>query len=311
MEPAEFKEEDYLAPTAVGFLDCKLCTPRQLYEFGKLAKSNTGKTEYLVIPFHDRIEITSEFYQHIESMTEQPDDYMKNYPLNEEDHNFILLSTSKKSPLTTWSDCPHFGEVIGNTWQKHGLVDQLRSFREQVVFPKINTRVASMAKEKQVDLYLVFCPRHSRMLDGTVLKGIMGEDKYTFSAFVRKEKIVIPMFPIAMMKGHLANYPSATNHVIQIFSYLQVLLKGKQVNIHVYTSSHLIQMYSYCQGINYVFQSSEGFENWAIYDHVLDKKFRYSSKHKPTLGYQIWRHDLPFEIRRQIEDLTKKIESER
>lgn len=311
MEPAEFKEEDYLAPTAVGFLDCKLCTPRQLYEFGKLVKSKSGKTRYLVFPFHDKIEITSEFYQHIETMIEQPDDYLKNYPLNEEDHNLILLSTSDKPPLTTWSDCPHFGENTGNTWQGQGLEGQLRSFREQVVFPKINIRVTTMEKENEVDLYLVFCPRHSRMLDGTVLKGNWGEPKYTFSAYNRNEKIVIPMFPIKMIASQLANYPSATNHVIQIFSYLQVLLKGKQVNIHVYSSSHLIQMYSYCQAINYVFQSSEGFENWALYDHVLDTKFRYSNKHKATRGYQIWKHDFPFEIRRQIEDLTKKIESER
>jgi hypothetical protein len=304
VEKPEFSTEEHLAVPVVDVLHCTLCTHERLERllpFGTLKKSNAGNLGFQ-LPFNPFIILSKALYESHKNKHERLQNHMIHYPLNEENHELISKNFSPFAPRP-WKECPHFGSKVGNTWGS--LDEQLRKFREIVVFPQIERYVSKSIPKQQVNLFLASSVRHARFRDGTILKLLRSEkcpfpiEKYS----ERMEQLVIPMFPIALRPAELINLPTATDHVIEIFHQIELLCKGKKVTIHTYIASNIITIYSYMHAIEHVFHKARGFEGWRVFDRIYDGSFQIMEGSKGVKGHQIYPHQLPFEIRKFVEQI--------
>ena len=312
VEIIDFSVEEHLAVPVVAPLLCTLCCPEvhqqiesleKLLPFGFFKQSNAGNFGFQ-LPFFPFIHLSKTVYDSFKDKSEPLPDYVIHYPLNKENYELVSNKYFPKLELVCWNECPHFGPKIGETWES--LEQQLSEFRETVVYPEIKHILERSFPDQPLNLYLAISIRHARFKDGTKIKEEFSVEEYSG----RSEQVVLPMLPIVLNPSELSNYPIVTDHMMQIFQQIELLCRGKEVNIHTYIASNLIHLYSYMHAINYVFYKSEGFENWRIFDRVIDKKFRIEEKGDEVKGHQIYRHQLPFEIRAEMQEFVEQIEVE-
>jgi hypothetical protein len=324
VEKPEFSTEEHLAVPVVDVLLCTLCNPdilantnerlerlERLLPFGTLKESKAGNLGFQ-LPFYNFIHLSKAVYNSLKNKHERLPNHMMHYPLNEENHELISNNFFQElPPIPVWEECPHFGPNIGKTWGS--LEEQLHKFREIVVFPQIERHVSKSISKQQVNLFLASSVRHARFRDGTRVRSSrksksrrVVSEKGTFpieNYSERMEQLVIPMFPIELRPSELMNFPTATDHVMEIFHQIDLLCKGKKITIHTYIASNIINIYSYMHAIEHVFYKAKGFEGWRVFDRIYDGVFRIMEGSKGVKGHQIYQHQLPFEIRKFVEQI--------